>query len=177
MEYWKSINENYSVSTMGRFWSVKNGVLKTPLMNTGYPHLNIVENGKSKRVMCHVAVANAFIPNLKNKPCVNHINGIKHDNRVENLEWVTYSENHIHAYKYLGRKGANNLHRRKTVIAYRDGLPIIIDGNGIRALARLLDIPYQAIQAGIKIPTRTYLGWKFELIDDPKFVSKSGIKY
>lgn len=162
MEVWSIINEKYSVSDLGRFWSVNIGIMKTPIANTGYPHLNISHNGEILRIMCHVEVAKHFVPNPQNKRCVNHINGIKADCRAVNLEWVSYSENHLHAIKYLGKKGAKNYDRRKSVIAYKEGLPIVIEQFGIREMARFLEIPYQAVQTGIKIKTRKYFGWRFE---------------
>ncbi|GAB4165880.1 MAG: hypothetical protein Tsb0033_27770 [Winogradskyella sp.] len=63
----------------------------------GYMHTTLYKNNKGKKHSIHRLLAVHFIPNPDSKPCVNHINGIKHDNRLENLEWVTISENHRHA--------------------------------------------------------------------------------
>lgn len=63
----------------------------------GYLVVNLRKNGKSNIIPVHRLVANAFIPNPNLYPTVNHIDGDKHNNKVENLEWATYSQNNIHA--------------------------------------------------------------------------------
>ena len=63
----------------------------------GYKLIRVVKNGKPANFQVHRAVALAFIPNPENKEQINHKNGIKSDNRVENLEWCTNFENHRHA--------------------------------------------------------------------------------
>lgn len=75
-----------------------------PKTHVGYFQVGLTKNHKRYFFGVHRLVAEAFIPNPQNKPCVNHRNGIRYDNRMENLEWVTYSENMKHAYSVLNHK-------------------------------------------------------------------------
>ena len=88
---------NYLVTPDGRVFTV-NGKEKQPSQNyKGYLIVNLCSNGKSHLRRVHRLVAVTFIPNPDNKPDVNHKDGNKQNNRVDNLEWVTNSENHWHA--------------------------------------------------------------------------------
>ena len=75
--------------------------------NSGYLRTVIAENGKLINVLQHRLLAESFIPNPENKVDANHINGGKHDNSLENLEWSTHSENIKHAYDMGLKKKPN----------------------------------------------------------------------
>lgn len=73
----------------------------------GYYKVSLTKNGICFDWFVHRILALVFIPNPENKPCINHKNGIKTDNRIENLEWCTYKENNNHAYDTKLRKARN----------------------------------------------------------------------
>lgn len=77
--------------------------LKHSIHSSGYEYVQFVHNGKHCHALVHRLLAKAFIPNPDNKPCINHIDGNKTNNSLENLEWCTYSENTEHAAKTLKR--------------------------------------------------------------------------
>lgn len=94
---------DYTVDDKGNVFSLKRAnkfKMKQNIDSIGYPSVHLCKDGKCKRHNVHRLVAEAFLPNPENKPCVNHINSVRHDNRLENIEWATYSENNQHAKDY-----------------------------------------------------------------------------
>ena len=108
-EIWRDIEGhegNYQISNFGRVKSFKGRkprILSTCKDSKGYPKATFTEDGKQKTYLIHVLVARAFIPNPDNLPIVHHKDGNKKNNRVDNLQWVTYGQNLQYAYD-SGRK-------------------------------------------------------------------------
>lgn len=111
---WKPIenyNSLYEVNEKGEIRSLyhwnghkyekrkKPYILKQTNTTTGYKKVELAKDGKKKSLRVHRLVATAFIPNPMNKPYINHIDGNRINNCVENLEWCTQHENVVHAYE------------------------------------------------------------------------------
>ncbi|QEE50332.1 hypothetical protein FUA48_12310 [Flavobacterium alkalisoli] len=133
----------YQISNLGRVKSVERKVkssrsktgyrtikekLMTPLLSKyGYYRVHLMKEGKSFIAMVHRLIAEAFIPNPNNKPQVNHINLIRTDNRIENLEWMTNKENMRHAWD--NNSANKEAIKKATIIAQERNKKAVIQYN------------------------------------------------
>ena len=171
---WKDIlgyEGKYQVSTKGEVYSEISGKILKQFYRGSRPDnkylvINLCENNKQKTVSVHRLVAQAFIPNPNNLPCVNHIDGNKDNNCVENLEWCTYSENNYHAFRTGLKKIPSGARNKNSKLTYDEVVEIkksLILGHpefGTRPLAKkygvdhnvIMDIYHNRKYQEVKIP-------------------------
>jgi hypothetical protein len=163
-------NNQYLINKEGSIYSkITNRYLKPYRTKEGY----VVIPLKGKLHRLHRLLALQYIDNPENKPLINHKNGIKYDNRLENLEWVTAKENTRHAWDnnlcktirhWKGKTGEN--HNTSKAIIQMD-----MEGNfiakhiGIRNIATKMNIKYQSIVrcASGKRPSAYGYKWKYDI--------------
>lgn len=159
-EIWKEIKGYegyYEVSSYGKVKS-KNKILKPFFNGKGYLYVNLCKDGKRETISIHRLIGIMFIPNPDNKPQINHIDGIKINNFVNNLEWTTNGENVKHAY-------SNNLMKSLgiPIIQYDKENNIIGRFESIRNASIISGVGYMSIRKCCHNQRKTAGGfvWKF----------------
>ncbi|MBQ3444471.1 MAG: NUMOD4 motif-containing HNH endonuclease [Selenomonadaceae bacterium] len=159
-EIWRNVTDYvgyeglYQISTYGRFQSLHYGyrrILKWSISEKGYAMVTMCNKSTKKAVPVHVLVAKAFIPNPENKPEVNHKDGNKLNNHVNNLEWVTGKENVRHAWRngLVKQKNGTENHnaklKKEDVLYIRQHYKPYHHKFGVAALAREFNVSPQTI--------------------------------
>jgi hypothetical protein len=161
MKLWKDIEGYeglYQVSSEGEVYSVRSERYLKVNYSTKYPFVGLCKNGESKNYFVHRLLAKAFIPNPDSKKTVNHKDGNKLNNSLENLEWATNGENQLHAYKNGFQHSGEDHHKTK------------MTAGTVRRLRSLYDGTYQfCVAEGARLGLHpnsvllavTYKTWKY----------------
>jgi hypothetical protein len=130
----KGYERLYSITKNGEVFShISKKYLKKQCNGNGYLCVYLSFNGVQTKHFIHRLVASAFIENPDDKKTVNHKNGDKKDNRVKNLEWASYSENHVHAYDKRLKNLSVKLNKKqvKEIFISKKDRKVIADNYGV----------------------------------------------
>ena len=181
MENWKRINsfDNYLISTLGRVKSiarleirkdskplpVKETILKQFVDIKGYAHVGMKRNdNKWQTKQVHRLVAEAFLPNPNNQPCVNHKDENKLNNCVDNLEWCTKSYNHSYGTCIERTSEKQRLTHSNciTIVGYKENE--IIEFHSISSASRYFNVSHAAISKAIRRGNKCKgYNWKYKI--------------
>lgn len=148
-EIYKTLEDfpEYQVSNRGNVKSSKSGDIKLlhPSLNKtrGYVYISVQANGKRKNYSLHRLVAKYFVPNPMNKEEVNHKDMDRTNNEVSNLEWVTRSENQLHAFQNGRKSPVGNVKYTDEFI--RDIRRYRAEGYKIREISKQLNVPISTV--------------------------------
>lgn len=165
MEEWRDIPGYegwYQVSNLGRVRSMRriSPSIMSPSTYNGYHRVNLSNGGKYTTIHIHRLVAMVFLPNPYNYPQVNHLDGNRQNNNINNLEWCSRSQNQIHAYRVLGRARP----RCRSVIQMDDNENILNMFESISQASRYCNVSVTTIREAIlgKINHAAGFKWRFK---------------
>lgn len=162
---WTNLKRNsmYAVNELGEVYSLrKNRTISPKVNHDGYLRVQLWSANQCEFVAIHRLIAETFLPNQDNKPFVNHIDGDKANNTVENLEWCTQKENIAHAWK----NGLSHRHLNTSGIAVRQidsEKNIVGEFQSMMETERVTGIPHSNISQSI-LRNGTAGGYRWEVL-------------